>query len=330
MSPTPATSAKPRISYIFPVYNEAATLDTLYKVLTAELAKVSTRYDFEILFVNDGSQDASFAKLTEFHQKDPRVVILNFSRNFGHQMAITAGLDHATGDAAIIMDSDLQDPPSVSVQLIEKWQQGFEVVYAQRKSRRDTFMKKLMASLYYRLLERLADIKIPRNTGDFRLLDRRVVEEMRKFRERNRYMRGLTSYVGFKQAAVLFDRDERLAGETNYPLQKMINLALDGITSFSTVPLKIISQIGFLVSVLSFVGVLYALGVRIFFPEISVPGFAFTVISLFFLGGVQLVTLGILGTYVGRIYSEVQQRPLYIVSHKLEQSSSAPPRRAKK
>lgn len=312
---------KPLISYIFPVYNESATLDVLYDALKAELDKAAEQYEFEIIFINDGSADQSLAKLTEFHHKDPRVVVLNFARNFGHQMAITAGLDYARGEAVIIMDSDLQDPPRVSLELIAKWREGFEVVYAQRRSRRDGFVKKLTASVYYRLLDRLADISIPKDTGDFRLLDRKVVEQMKRFRERNRFMRGLTSYVGFKQTAVLFDRDERHAGETNYPLKKMIKLALDGITSFSTVPLKLISQIGFGVSLLSFLGIIYALVIRLFYPDIAVPGFAFTVISVFFLGGVQLLTLGILGTYIGRIYSEVQNRPLYIVESVIAQKT---------
>ncbi len=314
---------KPLISYIFPVYNESDTLATLHDVLSAELAKVAGEFDFEIIYVNDGSADDSLGRLTALQHADPRVVVINFARNFGHQMAITAGLDYAKGDAAIIMDSDLQDPPGVSVELIRKWQEGFEVVYAQRRSRRDGFAKKLTAVVYYRLLDRLADISIPKDTGDFRLLDRKVVEQMKRFRERNRFMRGLTSYVGFKQTAVLFDREERHAGETNYPLKKMIKLALDGITSFSTVPLKLISQIGFGVSLLSFLGIIYALVIRLFFPDIAVPGFAFTVISVFFLGGVQLLMLGLLGTYIGRIYSEVQNRPLYIVDAVLKNDRPA-------
>lgn len=269
--------------------------------------------DFEFIFVNDGSRDNSLDLLVELQQKDTRVSVVDFSRNFGHQIAVTAGLDYASGDAVIIMDSDMQDPPSVSLELIEKWKEGYDVVYAQRRTRKDTFFKKLTADMFYRTLQKLADIDIPRNTGDFRLLDRKVVDEMKRFKEHNRFLRGMVSYVGFRQTAVLFDRDERHAGETGYPLKKMIKFAADGIFSFSTYPLKFIRNLGFTIASLAFLGIVYALVMRIFFPDITIEGWTFIVISILFMGGVQLTMLGVLGSYIGRIYTETQDRPLYMI-----------------
>jgi dolichol-phosphate mannosyltransferase len=305
---------KKLISYVLPVYNEQEGLEEFYTKLEKTLQTVSENYNFEFVFINDGSGDNSFNILQGLFEKDSRVKVINFSKNFGHQMAITAGLDMAEGEAVIIMDTDLQDPPEASLKLVEKWQEGFDVVYAQREQRSDGALKKLTAYIFYRTLDILSEVKIPKDTGDFRLLDRKVVLEMRKFRETNRFMRGLTSYVGFKQTAVLFNRDKRFAGETHYTFTKMFKLAFDGITSFSTVPLKLITQFGFYVSIISFIGIIYALVVRIFYPEMTVQGTTFAVISVLFMGGVQMVMLGILGEYVGRIYQEVQQRPLYIVS----------------
>jgi polyisoprenyl-phosphate glycosyltransferase len=303
------------ISYIFPVYNEGETLDKLYSVFTEEvLNKIADKYDLEVIFINDGSKDNSIDKLVEIQEKDDRFKVINFSRNFGHQWAITAGIDFAQGDAVIIMDSDLQDPPAVSIELINKWEEGFDVVYAQRKTRKDTFFKKFTAAAFYRILDKFANIRIPKDTGDFRLMDKKVVEVMRKFREQNRFMRGLVSYVGFKQTGVQFDRSERYAGKTNYPLKKMLKLAFDGITSFSTVPLQMITQLGFWICALSFLGILYAIVVRVFFPDVTVHGTTLAIICTLFVGGIQVLMLGILGTYIGRIYSEVQDRPLYIIS----------------
>lgn len=315
---------KKLISYIFPFYNEGKTIEALYEAMYPILAEVEKKYDVEVICINDGSRDETIEKLIGLHQKDHRFKIIDFSRNFGHQIAVTAGLDYAQGDALIIMDSDLQDPPQVSLELIQKWEEGYDVVYAQRKTRKDTPFKKLTAYLFYRTLDSLADIRIPKDTGDFRLMDKKVADELRKFKERNRFLRGLVSYVGFKQTGVLFDRHERFAGETGYPLKKMIKFALDGITSFSTVPLKLISQLGFFVSFMSMVGIIYALLMRFFFPAVTVPGWTMIVISIFFIGGIQMLMLGILGTYIGRIYSEVQNRPLYMVSKFLTHSASAP------
>lgn len=304
---------KKRISYIFPVYNESETLPHLYKIISGLLQKHS-KYDYELIFINDGSSDTSLDILLELRKKDSRITIVDFARNFGHQVAVTAGLDYASGDAMIIMDSDLQDPPKVSFELIEKWEQGYDVVYAQRRSRQDSWFKKLTAYVFYRAIQRLADVSIPPDTGDFRLIDRRVVTELQRYGEHNRFFRGIVSDVGFKQVAVLFDRDKRHAGKSGYPLKKMIHFATDGIVSFSTRPLQLISQIGYLTALLSLFGIFYALGAKFFFPDVVIEGWTFTVIAIFFIGGVQMTMLGVLGSYIGRIYTEVKNRPLYIIN----------------
>jgi polyisoprenyl-phosphate glycosyltransferase len=270
-------------------------------------------YDVEFVFVNDGSTDRSAHILAELADADDRVVVIDFARNYGHQMAVTAGLDAAVGDAVIIMDSDLQDPPQVSLELIRRWEDGADVVYAQRRSRQDSVFKRVTASGYYWMLSKLASIDIPRNTGDFRLVSRAVVDELTKYREHNRFMRGLVSYVGFRQESVLFDRDARHSGDTGYPLAKMMRFAADGILGFSVTPLRLINRAGIAISVLSLLGFLYVAGVKVFDPESSVPGWAFLGTGIFFLGGIQLLMLGVLGAYVGRIYTEVQGRPLYAV-----------------
>lgn len=299
------------ISYVFPIFNEDENIPHLYAAMSEIV--LSLNYDIEFVFVNDGSKDRSLELLRGLQQQDPRVVVIDFARNYGHQVAVTAGLDAARGDAVIIMDSDLQDPPAVSLELVAQWEAGFNVVYAQRRTRKDTAFKKLTAWAFYMTLKRIASIDIPPNTGDFRLLDRAVVDEIRKFREHDRFIRGMVSFVGFNQIAVPFDRDERLAGKTGYPLSKMIKLAADGIFGFSTFPLTLISRVGMFTALLSILGVLYALSMRIFVPNAVVEGWTFIVISVLFVGGLQLIMLGILGGYVGRIYTEVQNRPLYAV-----------------
>jgi glycosyltransferase involved in cell wall biosynthesis len=297
------------VSYIFPIYNEASNIALLYERVCEAIAQIP--YDVELLFVNDGSADSSLALLLDLQNHDDRVTVIDFARNYGHQLAVTAGLDAATGDAVIVMDSDLQDPPAVSLELLEQWESGYDVVYAQRRTRKDTAFKKTTAAIFYRVLQRVSEINIPANTGDFRLLDRRVVDEINKFREHDRFIRGMVSYVGFKQIAVQFDRDERFAGVTGYPLSKMLKLAADGIFGFSTFPLTIISRIGFAAAGLSLVGVVYALFMKLFVPGAVIEGWTFIVISVLFMGGLQLIMLGILGGYVGRIYKQVQNRPLY-------------------
>ena len=305
--------AKQLISYVLPILNESGNIRPLFSAMSELVAGRADSYDFEFIFVNDGSRDDSLTKLVDIQAADPRVTVINLSRNFGHQVAVTAGLDYARGDAVIIMDSDLQDPPAVSLQLIDKWAEGFQVVYAQRRTRKDGLFKRATANLFYRLLNRLSDIDIPRDTGDFRLIDRKVVDQLKLFHEHDRFLRGMVSFVGFKQTAVLFDRDERHAGKSGYPLGKMIKFALDGIFGFSSAPLKLISRVGYFISYLSFIGIIYALWVRFFEPGQAVSGWAFTVIAVLFIGGVQLIMLGILGGYIGRIYTEAQGRPLYIV-----------------
>lgn len=300
------------ISYIFPIYNESENISLLYETMTSLLAK-HPEYRYEIIFINDGSRDDSIDQLVQIQKRDSRVTVIDFARNFGHQIAVTAGIDKAEGDAVIIMDSDMQDPPAISFELVQKWEDGYDVVYAQRRSRKDGLFKRLSASLFYSTLQSLADIDIPRNTGDFRLIDRKVVIELRRFGEHHRFLRGMVSYIGFKQVAVQFDRDERHAGVTGYPLKKMLKFAADGIFSFSTAPLRLISNLGYFIASISFVGILYAFITKLINPATVVPGWTFIVISVLFIGGIQLIMLGVLGSYIGRIYTETQNRPLYMV-----------------
>lgn len=303
---------KKLISYIFPIYNESENINVLYETVS-DVLDTRNEYNYELIFINDGSKDDSLKKLIAIQEKDARISVIDFSRNFGHQIAVTAGIDNAKGDAAIIMDSDLQDPPAVSLELIDKWREGYDVVYAQRRSRKDSLFKKITADIFYRTLQKIAEIDIPRNTGDFRLIDRKVIDEIKKFKEHNRFLRGMVSFVGFKQIAVEFDRDERHAGETGYPLKKMIKFAADGIFSFSTYPLKFIRKVGITIALLSLLGILYVIFIKIFAPETTVEGWAFIVISILFIGGIQLIMLGVLGSYLGRVYTEVQDRPLYSI-----------------
>lgn len=303
---------KKLISYVVPFYFDQGNVDVLYDTLNeiTSKKKYSSKYNYEFIFVNDGSTDNTLPELFGIANKDDRVTVIDLARNYGHQIAVTAGLDATNGDAAIIMDSDLQDPPRVSLELIDMWQKGYDVVYAQRRVRKDGFLKKLTASLYYRFLHAVADVDIPRNTGDFRLIDRKVIDELKRYKEHNRYLRGLISYLGFKQTPVLFDRDKRFAGKSGYSFKRLMQLAKDGIFGFSSMPLKIISRIGFTIASLSVLAIIYAVLYR-FFSGSIIEGWAFIVISIFFIGGVQLVMLGVLGSYIGRIYTEVQNRPLY-------------------
>ncbi|SEC42694.1 dolichol-phosphate mannosyltransferase [Nocardioides exalbidus] len=308
------SSARRRIAYLLPVYNEESGVPAFHAALVAATDTLADRYDVQFIYVDDGSRDRSFDVLMRLHEQDERVVVIRLSRNFGHQKAVTAALDACHADAAIIMDTDLQDPPAVSLELIERWEAGADVVYAQRRTRDDSWFKRTTAHAFYRVLSRAASIDIPRDTGDFRLLDRTVVAELGKYREHNRFLRGMVSHVGFRQEAVAFDRDRRHSGTTGYPLSKMLSLAGDGIFGFSTAPLRLISRVGLLFSLLSVVGIVYAVVVRLATPENAVPGWAFLAITLFLIGGVQISMLGILGSYLGRVYIEVQDRPLYSVS----------------
>jgi dolichol-phosphate mannosyltransferase len=315
--PVRSNSTQQPVTYsiVAPVFNEEETLPHFYERVIAVMDNLGE--PFELLFVNDGSRDGSFRIMQELHDKDPRIYAINFSRNFGHQIAISAGLDYARGQAVIILDADLQDPPEVMLTLIERWKEGAEVVYAQRTRREgETRFKLLTAAAFYRVIERITSINIPRDTGDFRLLDRRVVDVLITMREQHRFMRGLSAWVGFRQEAVSYERHERFAGETKYPLNKMIRFSLDAITSFSHVPLQLATSFGFLLAGLSLIGIVIAIILRLLTGAIA--GQASTLILVLFLGGIQLIFLGIIGEYLGRIYDEVRARPLYIVHEVLE------------
>ncbi len=297
------------ISYVFPIHNEEGNIGVLYRAVQQVVRDLGHRVEF--IFVNDGSQDASLDILLAIAAHDPRVRVIDFARNYGHQIAVTAGIDAAVGDAVIIMDSDLQDPPAVSLELVREWENGWDVVYAQRRSRRDTAFKKVTASLYYRLLNGLSEIDIPRDTGDFRLIDAKVAAQLRRYGEHDRFLRGMVTEIGFRQKAVLFDRQERHAGVSGYPLRTMIRFAADGIMGFSSKPLRLISRIGTGMALLALLGIVYALVRRLVYPEAVVSGWTFTIIAVLFVGGVQTLMTGIIGSYVGRIYTEVKDRPLY-------------------
>lgn len=305
----------PDYSIVVPAYNEEDTLAEFY----ARLVKVLESLDggSEILFVNDGSTDETEKILQQLHQKDPRVRILHLSRNFGHQVAITAGIDLAQGRACLIMDADLQDPPEVIPEMVRLWHAGFEVVFGLRKKRLgESRFKLASASLFYKALKHLARIEIPQNVGDFRLLDRKVVDALKTLPERNRFVRGLVSWVGFRQTDLLYERDARFAGETKYPFLKMLKFALDGITSFSATPLRLATWMGLLCSFASFLLILWVIGAKLF-TDRTVLGWASLMVVVLLIGGVQLLTIGILGEYIGRIFDEAKQRPLYLIREKI-------------
>lgn len=300
------------ISIIAPIFNELENLPILYQRISEVMEKSGS--DWELLLVDDGSTDGSSDIIRELAEKDKKVKPIIFARNFGHQIAVTAGLDYSLGDAVVIIDSDLQDPPEVILDLLDKWREGYEVVYAVRAEREgETFFKKVTASLFYRLIFRITDVKIPLDTGDFRLMDRKVVDVMNSMREHHRFLRGMSAWVGFKQVGVSYNRAARLSGETKYPLKKMMKLALTAITGFSYVPLQIATYIGFISAGISLIAIPVVILLRILGSQQFI-GQATTLIAVLFLGGVQLISLGILGEYIGRIYDEVKGRPLYIIS----------------
>jgi dolichol-phosphate mannosyltransferase len=304
-------STRPKYSIVAPVFNEEEGLGEFHRRTAAIMDQLDG--PCELVLVFDGSRDRSPEIGRELRTKDPRVKIVDFARNFGHQIAITAGVDYAEGDAVVIIDSDLQDPPEVIFDLVAKWKEGYEVVYAQRKSREgETWFKLFTASLFYRLIGSVSSITIPRDTGDFRLIDRKVVLVMRQLREHHRFMRGLSVWVGFKQTGVLYDRHERFAGVTQYPLRKMVKFASDAVTGFSYVPLQLATTLGFWVSGIALVAIVVVSILRLIGSDFFF-GQATTLVAVLFLGGVQLIFLGILGEYLGRIYDEVKKRPLYVV-----------------
>jgi glycosyltransferase involved in cell wall biosynthesis len=298
-------------SVVIPVYNEKDNILTLYQRLIKSLSSIPIRY--EIIFVNDGSTDKSLEKIKELSLSDKNVFFISFTKNFGHEAASTAGLDAAHGDCVILMDADLQDPPELIPEMVDLWHKGYHLVYAKRRRRHgESFLKHITAKIFYRILNLLSDSKIPMDTGDFRLMDKRVVDDFKKCREQNRFVRGLTAWVGYNQMAIEFDRPERYAGKTKYNPFKLFLLSLDVITGFSIIPLRIASAIGFIVMLLSIVMTSIIL-VQKLFLNLDIPGYALLVSGMFFLGGVQLFFLGVIGEYIGKIYRQVQQRPLYLI-----------------
>lgn len=304
------------ISVVVPIFNEEGNIPEVYKRCSAVFDKSGETY--EMIFVNDGSTDRSLAICKKLADGNRQVKIVSFSRNFGHQIAVTAGLDFAQGDAVVVIDTDLQDPPELIGEMVEKWKEGYQVVYAQRKKRKgETFFKKKTAYFFYRLMRFMTSTEIPPDTGDFRLMDKEVVEVLKKMRERNRFLRGMVSWVGFKQAGLQFERQRRLSGKTKYPLTKMIRFAVNGIVSFSDKPLRIASYLGLISSGIGLLMIFYGIYSKFFMPETTVSGWASVFIAVLFLGGVQLFTIGIIGEYISRIYEETKARPLYIVDEQI-------------
>ena len=309
------------ISFVLPIYNEEGSIPRLWEELQAVESKLNNRYNVEYIFVNDFSTDNSLNILNKIYNENKgKVIVRTFSKNNGHQIAVTAGQDIASGDAIIIMDTDLQDPPMVCLELIKQWEQNYDVVYAQRRKYKTTFTKELSAFVFYRLMSKIANVNIPVDTGDFRLISKRVNDEMKKYKEKSKFLRGISCLVGFRHTAVQFDRQDRFAGKPGYTFGKSLKLAVDGITGFSTMPLRLISSLGFMIALFStlFGGsyVVYAL-----VTKTNSSGWASLIISVFFLGGVQMMMLGILGEYIGRIYNEVLDRPLYTVDFDLNHNT---------
>ena len=303
----------PKYSFIVPIYNEEEIIPELYRRLSA----VMNRMDglVELILINDGSRDRSLQLLRDLHQKDPRICYLSFARNFGHQIAVTAGLNFVRGQVIVILDADLQDPPELIPDMVEKWRQGYQVVYAQRTQRqKEGWFKRFTAYFFYRILKKLADVEIPTDTGDFCLMDRQIVDILNSMPERTRYIRGLRSWVGFQQTAIQFERNPRFAGEVKYTFSKSLALAINGLVSFSIVPLRLSTYLGLVAAVAAILMALLVLYWRLFVPHSPLTGFTIILMAIFFLGSVQLVSVGILGEYIGRIYEEVKARPLYTLA----------------
>ena len=312
----------PTISVVCPAFNEEGNIREVVQRVDRILSTRADALPYEIIIVNDGSTDATLAVARDLIGRYPALRVVNLSRNFGHQLAATAGIDVARGDAVILMDSDLQDPPELIDAFLDRWQQGYDVVYAVRRSRKgESSFKVATARWFYRLVQRLTSITIPLDTGDFRLMSRRVADVLRESRERHRFLRGLASWAGFNQIGVPYDRDPRRSGESKYSLSKMLRFALDGITSFSEIPLRFATYFGFFVSCFAFVYAIVILALK--FAHQNTPGYTSTMVAILFLGGVQLITIGILGEYVGRIYDQTKQRPLYVIDNVEDASTAA-------
>lgn len=304
--------SKKKISILIPAYNEQEVLHHLYERLY-KLAGTTTDYDFEFMFVNDGSRDKTLEIIKKYATKDPRVAFINLSRNFGKETAMIAGLDHVTGDATVIIDADLQDPPELIPDMIKLWEEGYDDVFAKRSSRAgETWFKKASSTYFYKLLQRSTHIPIQRDTGDFRLLNRRCVEALKQMRESQRYTKGMFSWIGYKKKEIAYERDPRLAGTTKWNYLKLMDLAIEGIVSFTTAPLRISTGIGLLVSLLAFIYIIY-LVVRTLLFGTDLAGYPSMMAVILFLGGVQLLSLGVIGEYIARIFNETKQRPLYFI-----------------
>jgi dolichol-phosphate mannosyltransferase len=303
------------LSIVVPLFNEADNVDELLRRMRNVIRGLSVApAAYEIVLVDDGSRDATLEKLLTAAHDDPHLRVISLSRNFGHQIAATAGLDAARGDAVVLMDGDLQDPPELIDEFLVKFREGYDVVYATRRRRHgESRFKLFTAALFYRVIRRLTNVSIPVDTGDFRLMSRRVTAALRDSRERHRFIRGLVSWVGFKQIGIEYDRAERFSGSSKYPVSKMLKFAIDGITAFSEIPLRLATWFGFIVSAVAFVVALVEIGIRVF-TGYNLPGYTSTIFAILFLGGVQLITIGILGEYVGRVYDEIKGRPLYLVA----------------
>lgn len=306
------------ISIVVPCFNEQEVFVETNRRLKAVMSQLPIeQYQYEIIYVNDGSTDQTLSLIKQALTEDKHLKCLSFSRNFGHQIAITAGLDACKGDAAVVIDADLQDPPSVILEMINLWEKGYDVVFGKRKDRvGESSFKLLTAKYFYKLINRLSDVDIPRDTGDFRLMDRNALNQFLLMRESYRFVRGMVAWIGFNQTFVEYDRESRFAGQTKYPLKKMLRLASDAILSFSNTPLKIATFVGFITSIAAFIGIVYSLYVRLF-TKSWVEGWTFLMIAILLIGGIILLVLGIIGEYVGRIYGEIKQRPLYIVKDKM-------------
>ena len=306
---------KPVYSIVAPVHNEEAVLHELYRRISEVMAQAGEPW--ELVLVDDGSRDRSAEVIAELHDNDPRVRGIILSRNFTFQIAVTAGLEHASGDAVVLIDADLQDPPEVVLEMIQKWKEGYEVVYGVRSSRDgETWFKRVTASAFYRIINRITGIKIPVDTGDFRLMDRLVVNSVLQMPEHNRFLRGMVTWVGYKQTGIYYERQARFAGETKFTVRRMTRFAMDAITGFSYFPLQLATYFGFITAVISALAIILVILLRLFTPGEALLGQATTLVTVLFLGSVQLISLGIIGEYLGRIYDEVRGRPLYLVNKK--------------
>ena len=311
----------PVYSVVIPAYNEQEVIEATYKRLTDVMTGMGESY--ELIFVNDGSKDKTANIIAGFCENDPTVRLINFTRNFGHMPAISAGMEHARGDAVYVIDADLQDPPEVFPEMAAKWKEGYHVVYGKRVKRKgESIFKKLTAKIFYRFLRSMTSVDLPPDTGEFRLIDRKVCDAVNKLPEKNRYIRGLVSWVGFKQIPVEYVREERFAGVTKYPLRKMLTFAMDAITSFSYKPLKLATMLGFLISFISFLYILYVI-YQVFFTDRTVTGWASTIAAILFTQGIVLMILGLMGEYIGRIYTEIQDRPNYIIQEIIEKADDS-------